>query len=124
LGVQEFARGPKRRELPKGARAQARRGREASVNARRKLILIRRDDVEHLIMTALIETGIEGHKQLEQPVGDLIIANTDTRPATSGPEAGSNQGKPPIRTCHTAKFALDRDTRATVVSLVRGAELS
>lgn len=58
----------------------------ASVDAQRKLILIRRDNVEHLIMTGgpvdmLIETGIEGHKQLEQPVGDVIIAKTDTRPA-------------------------------------------
>jgi flagellar biogenesis protein FliO len=44
----------------------------ASVDARRKLILVRRDNVEHLIMTGgpvdvLIETGIEGHGQLESP---------------------------------------------------------
>lgn len=58
----------------------------ASVDARRKLILIRRDNVEHLIMTGgpvdvLIETGIEGHRQLEPPLKDVVIARTDTRPA-------------------------------------------
>lgn len=40
----------------------------ASVDGRRKLILLRRDNVEHLIMTGgpvdvLIETGIEGDRQ-------------------------------------------------------------
>jgi flagellar protein FliO/FliZ len=58
----------------------------ASVDARRKLILVRRDNVEHLIMTGgpvdvLIETGIEGHGQLESPLKDVIIARGDTRPA-------------------------------------------
>jgi flagellar protein FliO/FliZ len=58
----------------------------ASVDARRKLILLRRDDVEHLIMTGgpvdvLIETGIEGHRHLEPPLADVIIARSDTRPA-------------------------------------------
>ena len=57
----------------------------ASVDAQRKLILIRRDNIEHLIMTGgpvdvLIETGIEGHKQFEQPVGDVMIARSDPRP--------------------------------------------
>ena len=57
----------------------------ASVDAQRKLILIRRDNVEHLIMTGgpvdvLIETGIEGHNQFEQPVGDVMIARNDPRP--------------------------------------------
>lgn len=59
----------------------------ASVDARRKLILVRRDNVEHLIMTGgpvdvLIETGIEGHRQLEPPLEDAIIARSDARPAT------------------------------------------
>jgi flagellar biogenesis protein FliO len=58
----------------------------ASVDARRKLILIRRDDVEHLIMTGgpvavLIETGIEGHRQLGHPLEDVVIARTEPRPA-------------------------------------------
>jgi flagellar protein FliO/FliZ len=57
----------------------------ASVDAQRKLILIRRDNVEHLIMTGgpvdvLIETGIEGHNQFEQPVGDVMIARSDPQP--------------------------------------------
>ena len=58
----------------------------APVDARRKLILIRRDDVEHLIMTGgpvdmLIETGIAGRRHLEPPLEDVIIARSDTRPA-------------------------------------------
>ena len=58
----------------------------ASVDARRKLILIRRDTVEHLIMTGgpvdvLIETGIEGQRPLEPPLEDVIIARAETRPA-------------------------------------------
>lgn len=58
----------------------------ASVDGRRKLILIRRDDVEHLIITGgpvdvLIETGIEGRRHLEPPLEDVIIARSDTRPA-------------------------------------------
>jgi flagellar protein FliO/FliZ len=56
----------------------------ASVDARRKLILLRH--VEHLIMTGgpvdvLIETGIEGRRHLEPPLADVIIARSDTRPA-------------------------------------------
>jgi flagellar protein FliO/FliZ len=58
----------------------------ASVDGRRKLILIRRDDVEHLIMTGgpvdvLIEAGIEGRRHLEPPLEDVIIARGDTRHA-------------------------------------------
>lgn len=57
----------------------------ASVDSHRKLILIRRDAVEHLIMTGgpvdvLIETGIEGRKPPEPPLEDVVIARTDTRP--------------------------------------------
>lgn len=44
----------------------------ASVDSRRKLILVRRDDVEHLIMTGgpidvVIETGIGAQKVHERP---------------------------------------------------------
>ena len=58
----------------------------AAVDGHRKLILIRRDNVEHLIMTGgpvdvVIETGIEGHRHLEPPLEDVVIAKTDTRPA-------------------------------------------
>jgi flagellar protein FliO/FliZ len=66
----------------------------ASVDGHRKLILIRRDTVEHLIMTGgpvdvLIETGIEGQRPLEPPLEDVIIARAETRPAPdfSRPEA-------------------------------------
>jgi len=63
----------------------------ASVDGRRKLILLRRDDVEHLIMTGgpvdmLIESGIHS-SQTEEPSfeshkddGRVIIAR-DTEPA-------------------------------------------
>jgi flagellar protein FliO/FliZ len=58
----------------------------ASVDGHRKLILIRRDTVEHLIMTGgpvdvLIETGIEGQQPLGPPLEDVIIARAETRPA-------------------------------------------
>ncbi|MBK5196711.1 MAG: flagellar biosynthetic protein FliO [Methyloceanibacter sp.] len=57
----------------------------ASVDARRKLILVRRDDVEHLIITGgpvdmVIETGIKGRPHLEPPLEDVIIAKSETRP--------------------------------------------
>lgn len=58
----------------------------ANVDGRRKLLLIRRDDVEHLVMTGgpvdvLIETGIKTRRPLEPPLEDVIIARSDTRPA-------------------------------------------
>ena len=56
----------------------------AAVDGHRKLVLIRRDNVEHLIMTGgpvdvVIETGIEGNRHLEPPLEDVVIARTDTR---------------------------------------------
>ena len=58
----------------------------ASVDARRKLLLVRRDDVEHLIIVGgpvdmVIETGIKGRPHLEPPLEDVIIAKSETRPA-------------------------------------------
>ena len=58
----------------------------ASVDGHRKLILIRRDTVEHLIMTGgkvdvLIETGIAGQQPLGPPLEDVIIGRAETRPA-------------------------------------------
>lgn len=58
----------------------------ASVDAKRKLFLVRRDDVEHLVMIGgpidmLIETGIKGRPHLEPPLEDVIIAKSETRPA-------------------------------------------
>jgi flagellar protein FliO/FliZ len=59
----------------------------ASVDVHRKLILVRRDAVEHLIMTGgpvdvLIETGIESQRPLEPPLEDVIIAHAETRPGS------------------------------------------
>ena len=71
----------------------------ASVDGRRKLILLRRDNVEHLIMTGgpvdvLIESGIQG-PQAEEPSfesqrddGRVIIAR-DTEPAAPENEPDS-----------------------------------
>jgi flagellar protein FliO/FliZ len=58
----------------------------ASVDQKRKLLLVRRDDVEHLIMIGgpvdmLVETGIKGRPHLEPPLEDVIIARSETRPA-------------------------------------------
>jgi flagellar protein FliO/FliZ len=58
----------------------------ASVDARRKLVLVRRDDVEHLIIIGgpvdmVVETGIKGRPHLEPPLEDVIIAKSETRPA-------------------------------------------
>src|SRR6185295_11085636 len=58
----------------------------ASVDAKRKLLLVRRDEVEHLVMIGgpvdmLIETGIKGRPHLEPPLEDVIIAKAETRPA-------------------------------------------
>jgi flagellar protein FliO/FliZ len=60
----------------------------ASVDQRRKLVLIRRDDVEHLIITGgpvdmVVETGIKGRPHLEPPLEDVIIAKSDIRQAPS-----------------------------------------
>ena len=57
----------------------------AAVDGHRKLVLVRRDNVEHLIMTGgpvdvVIETGIEGHRHLEPPLEDVVIARTEPRP--------------------------------------------
>ena len=57
------------------------------VEGRRKLLLVRRDDVEHLIMIGgpvdmVIETGIQGRRHLEPPLEDVIIARSDARPAS------------------------------------------
>ena len=62
----------------------------AAVDARRKLVLVRRDDVEILVMTGgpvdvVLETGIKVRPHLEPPLEDIIIARNDTRPA---PEFG------------------------------------
>jgi hypothetical protein len=64
----------------------------ASVDQLRKLILIRRDDVEHLIMIGgpvdmVVETSIRGRPHLEPPLEDVIIAKSDLRPAPDSAKA-------------------------------------
>ena len=58
----------------------------ATVDAKRKLLLVRRDEVEHLVMVGgpvdmLIETGIKGRPHFEPPLEDVIIAKVETRSA-------------------------------------------
>jgi flagellar protein FliO/FliZ len=58
----------------------------ATIDAKRKLLLVRRDDVEILVMVGgpvdlVLETGIKGRPHLEPPLEDVIIAKSETRPA-------------------------------------------
>jgi hypothetical protein len=58
----------------------------ATVDAKRKLLLVRRDDVEHLIIVGgpidlVVETGIKGRPHLEPPLEDVIIAKSENRTA-------------------------------------------
>ncbi len=58
----------------------------AMAGAKRKLLLVRRDDVEHLIIVGgpvdvVVEAGIKGRPHLEPSLGDVIIAKAETRPA-------------------------------------------
>jgi flagellar protein FliO/FliZ len=57
----------------------------ASVDSKRKLFLVRRDDVEHLVLIGgpvdiVVEAGIKGHPHLGPPHDDVIIAKTEARP--------------------------------------------
>ena len=58
----------------------------AAVDGKRKLLLVRRDDVEHLLIIGgpvdvLVETGIKGRPHLGPPLDDVIIAKAESRPA-------------------------------------------
>jgi flagellar protein FliO/FliZ len=58
----------------------------APVDGRRKLLLLRRDDTEILVMIGgpvdtVLETGIKARPHLEPPLEDVIIAKSETRPA-------------------------------------------
>ena len=57
----------------------------AQVDANRRLCLVRRDDVEHLLIIGgpvdvVVETGIKGRPHLSPPHGDVVIAKTAPRP--------------------------------------------
>ena len=59
---------------------------QASIDSRRRLVLIRRDDVEHLIMTGgpvdvVIETGIQARQSQETPAPAEPVAPVFARPA-------------------------------------------
>jgi hypothetical protein len=66
---------------------------QSNLDGRRRLILIRRDDVEHLIMTGgpvdmVIETGIgAGHERVAEPL-DAPSAAFTRMPRTKGQAAG------------------------------------
>jgi hypothetical protein len=58
----------------------------ATVDTKRKLLLVRRDDTEILVLIGgpvdvVLETGIKGRPHLEPPLEDVIIAKAETRPA-------------------------------------------
>ncbi|MGH6736867.1 MAG: hypothetical protein ACRECX_12460 [Methyloceanibacter sp.] len=58
----------------------------ASIDGKRKLLLVRRDDVEHLLIIGgpidmVVETGIKGRPHLGPPLDDVIIAKAESRPA-------------------------------------------
>jgi len=58
----------------------------AAVDGKRKLLLVRRDDVEHLLIIGgpvdvVVETGIKGHPHLGPPLDDVIIAKAESRTA-------------------------------------------
>ena len=58
----------------------------ASMEGRRKLVIVRREEVEHLIIIGgpvdlVVETGIRGRTHLQPPHDDVIIAKTADRPA-------------------------------------------
>jgi len=60
----------------------------ATVDAKRKLYLIRRDDVEHLVMIGgpvdiVVETGIKGYPHPPTPHGDVVIAKNEARTAAT-----------------------------------------
>ena len=70
------------------AGAQARVLEQASVDSKRKLVLIRRDDVEHLIMTGgpvdvVIETGIASRRENAELRGTSLAPSAEPAPRCS-----------------------------------------
>jgi hypothetical protein len=68
---------------------------QASIDGRRRLVLIRRDDVEHLIMTGgpvdvLIETGIGQKRQRSAEVIEAPAAVYTRQPRAVGQAAGES----------------------------------
>ena len=62
---------------------------QVSIDARRRLVLIRRDDVEHLVMTGgpadvVIETGIQGARGAAARRSPAVAVCTFAAPARAG----------------------------------------
>ena len=102
VGIRAYLNGTSPSELLFKPRADPRIGviEYANVDGRRKLLLIRRDDVEHLVMTGgpvdvLIETGIGERKvrSSEGPPAAPATATVFTRsPRGFGPAAAGGEG--------------------------------
>jgi len=99
IGLKAYLNGTTPAELLFKPRAQPRIGvaEYANVDGRRRLLLIRRDDVEHLIMTGgpvdvVIETGI-GEKRARVAAAEPVQAATVfTRPPRSIGQGSLGQG--------------------------------
>jgi hypothetical protein len=98
VGVRAYVNGTSPSELLFKPRADPRIGviEYANVDGRRKLLLIRRDDVEHLIMTGgpvdvVIETGIGESKPArasEAPVAATVFTRSSRAFSTATSAAG------------------------------------
>lgn len=97
IGVKAYMSGTSPGELLFKARPEPRLSviEHANLDGKRKLVLIRRDDVEHLIMTGgpvdvVVETGI-GEKRRPSAETAMPAATVFTRPArTLGQASGGN----------------------------------
>ncbi len=82
-----------------GARAEKRLAvvEQSNVDGRRKLVLIRRDDVEHLIMTGgpvdvVIETNIVDEQDIIPPRQSKLRSRLDDNNSGSGSGSGADHG--------------------------------
>ena len=69
---------------------------QVSIDARRKLVLIRRDEVEHLVMTGgpvdvVIETGIGDKPQLASAAEPALYARAPRSFGVAAPAAGAGK---------------------------------
>lgn len=101
VGVRAYMSGTSPGELLFKTRPEPRLGviEHANMDGKRKLVLIRRDDVEHLIMTGgpvdvVIETGIgEKRRPAAEPV--TAAATVFTRPARALGHSSGGSGELP-----------------------------
>ncbi|HWM32283.1 MAG TPA: hypothetical protein VNO69_11375 [Methyloceanibacter sp.] len=66
----------------------------ATIDTHRKLVLLRRDDVEHLMVIGgpvdmVIESGIRPRLHFPPPHEDVIVATSEARPAPDFSKTGS-----------------------------------